>query len=498
MSTSFPLFSCQRRGFSVLEVVLALAAIGIIAGVTVPLYHDYQIRNDLNLATEQTTQGLRRAQLLSQSTERDSSWGFFVPAGTLYRGTSYDLRDASFDEVYPMPSAIKVTGLNEVSYARITGKPSVLGTIVLTALNDETRSIVIDVPVQSTAVNQNDLLTICHHGQTMNIVDSSWLAHQAHGDTLGACVSGSSMTSSPVASSSVNSASSAVSSVGGGGGGGESGGGGGGGESGTRSSLASSSSSCNGDATGNYNTNCDDTSDSTKMTICHFPAGNSVNMQTLSVNFSGWPVHRDHHGGDIQGACPGCSDMVALSTKGSLITTRALNITVTSMFSKLTYGTGGPQIPVYLSYSLNGGGKWTSLLGGNKVSASGPTGGDSQTLSNVAKSSDFAVKIRGYFEKQGWLTYDENVATNDSTGHVLLLRDGDSLPAYPAFANTSTLPSPLRSYISSSTGKIAFLNTSTTKSIIALVQLGAVDSSAKFLDEMFIIEFAPVSSSSCP
>lgn len=211
--------SMRRRGFALLEVILVVGLVGAIAGVGIPLYRDYQIRNDLNLATEQVTQGLARARLLSQSAQNDDSWGFYAPAGVLYKGDSYETRDPAFDETYPMPSTIGIQGLFEVNYGKIAGTPSETGQITLTTINDETRNVLIEVKTESIAVVTADHFTICHNPgtsnpQTLNIPDNAWPGHQSHGDEFGACpVASSSAASSVSSASSASSVSSAASSA---------------------------------------------------------------------------------------------------------------------------------------------------------------------------------------------------------------------------------------------------------------------------------------------
>ncbi len=203
-----------RKGFSLLEVIMVVSLVGAVAGVGIPLYRDYQIRNDLNLATEQVTQGLARARLLSQAAQNDDSWGFYAPAGVLYKGDSYATRDPEFDETYPMPSTITIEGLMEVNYGKIGGVPDATGQITLTTINDDTRNVLIEVKTESIAVVTEDRFTICHNPgpnqQTLSIPDNAWPAHQAHGDAFGACVfassAASSVSSAAPASSSVSSA----------------------------------------------------------------------------------------------------------------------------------------------------------------------------------------------------------------------------------------------------------------------------------------------------
>lgn len=199
-----------RRGFALLEVLLVVTILGMIGGISIPMYRDFQIRSDLDSSTEQVTQGLARARLLAQAGEQDSAWGFYVPAGVLYKGDSYETRDPAYDETYPMPSTITSTGPTEITYSKLIGVPSQTGSITLTTLNTEQRTILIEVKLESLAVVQNDSIVICHtaggNPHTLTVGDSAWPAHQAHGDYYGPCVGSSSSAASSAASSVASSA----------------------------------------------------------------------------------------------------------------------------------------------------------------------------------------------------------------------------------------------------------------------------------------------------
>ena len=133
----------ERRGFTAVETLLTLGIIAITAGISIPLYRNYQIRSDLDIATEYTIQGLHRAQVLSQSGQNSAVWGFSAREGVLFQGDAYAVRDPAFDEVYPLPASVSVSGLLEVTFQRVSGTPNQTGDIELEALNGERRIITI-------------------------------------------------------------------------------------------------------------------------------------------------------------------------------------------------------------------------------------------------------------------------------------------------------------------------------------------------------------------
>jgi prepilin-type N-terminal cleavage/methylation domain-containing protein len=134
-----------NQGFTLLEILLCVAMIGIIAGVTAPLYNGMLTKNDLDIATTTVVQSVRRAQILSQGMERDSSWGVKVQSGSIviFKGTSYATRDTTLDETTPMPTIIGVSGTTEYVFNELTGTPQTTGSLTLTS-NSSSKTITIN------------------------------------------------------------------------------------------------------------------------------------------------------------------------------------------------------------------------------------------------------------------------------------------------------------------------------------------------------------------
>lgn len=127
-------------------MLLSLALLSIIGGMTIPMYRIFMLRNDLDIATVTLAQNLRRAQALSQSGDGDMTWGIHVGVGSIlvFKGASFVLRDSSFDENTSMPTSIVPTGITEIVFSKVTGLPTATGTFSLTASTNETRTITIN------------------------------------------------------------------------------------------------------------------------------------------------------------------------------------------------------------------------------------------------------------------------------------------------------------------------------------------------------------------
>jgi len=136
----------QVRGFTLLEMLLSVALLGIIGGMIIPSYHTFIVRNDLDLAVSTLASNLRRAQSLSQSSDGDMTWGVRVGVGSIliYKGPSYVLRDVDYDENTQIPKTIAPTGLNEITFSKVYGVPSATGTFSLTSQANEKRTITIN------------------------------------------------------------------------------------------------------------------------------------------------------------------------------------------------------------------------------------------------------------------------------------------------------------------------------------------------------------------
>ena len=395
----------KRRAFTAVETLLTLGIISVTAGFTVPMYRNFQIRSDLDLVTEQTIQGLRRAQILAQSGENDSSWGFFVQDGVIYQGEAYAVRDPQYDESYPVPATINTSGLPEVSFSRIDGAPNQTGEIIIQGLSGDQRIIIVGID---------------------GVLSSTGIEGGGEGGGSGSGSGGGS--SGGGTSSSGGSSGGGTSSSGGSSGGGTSSSGGSSG--GETSSSGGSSSGGTGSSSGG--------------------------------------------GGDTPG--PACEDRFTVGDDGVITTTGNVNATFEVLGSEITYGSGGPEVQVRVYASTNGGTTWVPLFNEEDVD-----GGETQAVLNIPNGSQVLLKVKGRYS---WL-FNRTYISNSGDGHIEVLRDGDTPPAYDAFDNQEDL-STFLSRVIGSDGNISI----GTYDAIFLAELGGLGtSSADFQDAVVKVTF---------
>jgi len=133
-------------GFTLIEMVLSLGVIAVIFAFSAPIYQSFQVRNDLDIGAVTMVQSLRRAQILSQAMDNDTTWGAKIQSGSIvvFKGASYAGRDTTFDEITSMPTSITPSGVSEIVFTKFTGLPETTGTTTLTSNANETRTITIN------------------------------------------------------------------------------------------------------------------------------------------------------------------------------------------------------------------------------------------------------------------------------------------------------------------------------------------------------------------
>jgi prepilin-type N-terminal cleavage/methylation domain-containing protein len=136
----------NTQGFTLIELILSVGIIALLAGLSLPVYASFQNRNDLDITTQSLASALRRAQVYARSGHGDSQWGVRVQSGavTLFKGSTFAGRDATYDEVSSVSPTTSVSGLSEVLFAKLSGAPANTGSVTLTNTNNEARTVTIN------------------------------------------------------------------------------------------------------------------------------------------------------------------------------------------------------------------------------------------------------------------------------------------------------------------------------------------------------------------
>lgn len=136
----------RTKGFTLTEMLLTLAIIGMLLGISAPVYASFLQRNDLDLTAMQLVGTLRRAETYARAGKGSAAWSIKIQSGTvtLFRGTDFAGRNTTYDETSAIPTAIVTSGLSEIHFSQLYGTPDTTGNIVLTSNTNETRTITLN------------------------------------------------------------------------------------------------------------------------------------------------------------------------------------------------------------------------------------------------------------------------------------------------------------------------------------------------------------------
>lgn len=141
------MISIRQQGFTLVEVIITLAIVVIVAGVSFPLYSHWQDIDALDSSRFAILQDVRSAQASAIAGENQSSFGVFFSSTeyTIYQGDAYTSREPAEDIVRYLKDDLILSGLSEVAFEKETGTPSTTGTLVITnTKTNNTESITVN------------------------------------------------------------------------------------------------------------------------------------------------------------------------------------------------------------------------------------------------------------------------------------------------------------------------------------------------------------------
>lgn len=136
----------NQRGFTLLELLLSVAILTLLTGLSLPVYESFVRRNDLDLTVQSAVGSIRRAETYARANNGDSTWGVrFLPTGvTLFKGATYATRDSTLDETISLPGTVTLSGLSEVVFSKLNATPSTTGSVIFSSTANDTRTVVVN------------------------------------------------------------------------------------------------------------------------------------------------------------------------------------------------------------------------------------------------------------------------------------------------------------------------------------------------------------------
>ena len=135
----------QQFGFTLFELLLSIALLGVIVAFSVPVFQQLQTQRSADSEVDQIIALIRRAQTLAHAGYYDDDWGIHIQDATvtLFRGNDFVNRDGGFDEAIVLSNAT-VDAPIEIFFAKNTGLPSGVFTAILTTTTDYQLTITIN------------------------------------------------------------------------------------------------------------------------------------------------------------------------------------------------------------------------------------------------------------------------------------------------------------------------------------------------------------------
>jgi len=134
----------MQKSFTLIELLLAIAILGILAGLSVPFLINFKATQDLDITTQEVVSVLRKAQERSILAEKNSSWGvnFSQPKKYILFRENFDLSSVE-NEIYEIPANIGLTSnLFEVKFEKLSGRISNEFEIILTGGNKKNKILI--------------------------------------------------------------------------------------------------------------------------------------------------------------------------------------------------------------------------------------------------------------------------------------------------------------------------------------------------------------------
>jgi prepilin-type N-terminal cleavage/methylation domain-containing protein len=138
MSSQEALRDNKQKGFTFIELLLVMAIVLTLSVMSTVFFSRFLTQNSVANTVDQVIATLRKAQMYSMQGKQADSWSVNYSSNilTLYKGTNFVTRDASFDERFTIGSNVTISGFTTISFSRVTGIPTTSPTITISGGNN--------------------------------------------------------------------------------------------------------------------------------------------------------------------------------------------------------------------------------------------------------------------------------------------------------------------------------------------------------------------------
>jgi len=123
----------MQKGFSLIEILIALAIVAIFSTISISSYQSLNARNNLNIAVIDVVEFIRNAKVMAEDGKYDSNIGVHFAEGSviIFSGDSYSSRNTLNDQILNLPRGVNISGVSDIIFTKITGKTSNTGDLIV-------------------------------------------------------------------------------------------------------------------------------------------------------------------------------------------------------------------------------------------------------------------------------------------------------------------------------------------------------------------------------
>src|ERR1051325_11129769 len=123
----------EDSGFTILEIAVTLAIFMFVASIGLFASMDFYRGYSFNTSVSTAISLLERARSRSMDNIGGASSGLHIVSTgyTLFRGTAYGVPNHNYDEFTPLDKGITVSGLTDIIFSQLSGRPNATVTIIL-------------------------------------------------------------------------------------------------------------------------------------------------------------------------------------------------------------------------------------------------------------------------------------------------------------------------------------------------------------------------------